>query len=306
MSFRLFIYYSALCGGSAALIGWALGRWLAHSGTILGQGIKAMFLGLAVACALGLVDAIWSLSRRHLGQIIARMLLAALVGSVGGLLGGMLSQGLYDLKSMALFLVLGWMLTGLLIGAAPGAFDLLNSWLSSSDRRGSRRKVRNGILGGVLGGLLGGIVSVLLHQTWNELFAEKPQHLLWSPSALGFLALGICLGLFIGLAQVLLKEAWLRIVEGRRAGRELILSKPHLTIGRAEECDIGLFGDNQVERSHAFLQRMGEEYILTDAGTQAGTFVNGQRIQGPQLLRSGDRIQVGSFVLSFGERRKTH
>ena len=32
MSFRLFIYYCAICGGWAALVGWALGRILAPSG----------------------------------------------------------------------------------------------------------------------------------------------------------------------------------------------------------------------------------------------------------------------------------
>ena len=32
------------------------------------------------------------------------------------------------------------------------------------------------------------------------------------------------------------------------AGRELILTKPEITIGRAESCDIGLFGDSGVAR----------------------------------------------------------
>ena len=60
---------------------------------------------------------------------------------------------------------------------------------------------------------------------------------------MGFVALGMCIGLLIGLAQVILKEAWVRVEAGFRAGREMILSKPEVTIGRAESCDIGLFGD---------------------------------------------------------------
>ena len=32
------------------------------------------------------------------------------------------------------------------------------------------------------------------------------------------------------------------------AGREIMLTKDETTIGRAESCDIGLFGDNAIER----------------------------------------------------------
>ena len=61
----------------------------------------------------------------------------------------------------------------------------------------------------------------------------------------------------IGLAQVVLKEAWLRVEQGFRPGRELMLVKEETAIGRAEGCDLGLFGDNGVERKHAriLLQR---------------------------------------------------
>jgi pSer/pThr/pTyr-binding forkhead associated (FHA) protein len=114
----------------------------------------------------------------------------------------------------------------------------------------------------------------------------------------------MCIGLFIGLAQVILKEAWVRVEKGFRPGRELILTRPETTIGRAEGCDIGLFGDPEVEKTHLRIVRRGGEYLAVDAGTPGGTFVNGRRIQEATALRSGDLIQVGKAVLRFGERQQ--
>ena len=127
---------------------------------------------------------------------------------------------------------------------------------------------------------------------------------LWSPSLTGFVALGLCIGLMIGVAQVVLKEAWLRVEAGFRKGRELLLNKPVLTIGRAESCDLGLFGDPAIEKLHARIYQQDDRYLIADAGSAGGTFVNDLRVQEPTLLRSGDLIRVGNALLRFGERQK--
>ena len=62
MSFRLFVYWGALCGGWAAAAGWALGHALAHGDSLGATGIKGMFLGMTIALALGTVDALWVFS----------------------------------------------------------------------------------------------------------------------------------------------------------------------------------------------------------------------------------------------------
>jgi pSer/pThr/pTyr-binding forkhead associated (FHA) protein len=125
-----------------------------------------------------------------------------------------------------------------------------------------------------------------------------------SGSAVGFVVLGACIGLFIGLAQVILKEAWIRVESGRRAGREMILTREATTIGRAESCDVGLFGDAAVEKLHARILLKNHRYLLADADTPGGTYLNDQRIDKPTPLRSGDAIRVGGNVLRFGERQK--
>jgi hypothetical protein len=158
------------------------------------------------------------------------------------------------------------------------------------------------VLGGAGGGLLGGVLYWQLRGAWAGAFPDRAD--LWSPSATGFVALGLCIGLWIGVAQVVLQEAWLKVEAGFRKGRELLLGGPVLTIGRAESCDLGLFGDPAIDRLHARIVRQGDHYLIADAGSAGGTFVNDVRVLGPTPLRSGDLIRVGKALLRFRERPK--
>ncbi len=304
MSFRVFIYYCGLCGAWAALAGWVLGRGIDADNPITEAGYKGMCLGLFVSLALAVLDSWTDLTRWRVFSVGLRVAVAVVVGSLGGLLGGMIGQTLFGWKHWLAFLIFGWMFTGLLIGTSIGVFDVLARYVRRQALGGTLRKVLNGVLGGAAGGLLGGLLSVLLRRGWGELFHDKPLEDLWSPSATGFLVLGMCIGLLIGLAQVILKEAWVKVESGRRAGREMILTKPETRIGRAETCDIGLFGEAGIERVHAQIVLTDNRYVLADLGTPGGTFLNGQRIAGPTPLRSGDAIQVGSCTLRFWERQK--
>jgi hypothetical protein len=304
MSFRLFIYYCALAGAGSALAGWALGRFLPHGDRLLGQGIKGLYLGLALALALALVDALWNLAVSRIFSILARVVTAVLVGSMGGLLGGLAGEALHQWSGLRVFVVLGYTLVGMLIGLSVGVFDLLASLAMNRDPQGAIRKVKSGLIGGTIGGILGGSVSILLRGSWSGLFVDKSPDLLWSPSATAFAALGACIGLLIGLTQVILKEAWIRVEEGFRAGREQILAREQTTIGRAENCDIGLFGDPGVDKLHARIFRQGNEFFIDDAGSSTGTYVNGRKLAGPHALRRGDLIRVGRCLLSFGERAR--
>jgi hypothetical protein len=138
---------------------------------------------------------------------------------------------------------------------------------------------------------------------WGALLGSRTDEY-WSPSASGFVVLGLCIGLMIGLAQVILKEAWIRVEAGFRPGRELILSRAETTIGRGEQCDIGLFGDAEVEKLHARIVHQKGRYLLEDADTPSGTYLNGIAVTRPTPLRAGDVIELGRCVLRFGERQK--
>jgi hypothetical protein len=303
MSFRWFIYYCALIGGCAAYIGWAMGRVPPVQNHVFQAAIRGMFLGLALAVGLTLVDVLWHLSGRDGATVILRVLVAGIVGGMGGFVGGMVGQILYASTLLALFLVIGWTITGVLLGIAPGIFELLMRLSRNEESSGARRKVVNGLLGGLLGGLVGGTLFLGVRGLWSLAFGDKADEF-WSPSAMGFVALGLCIGLFIGLAQVILKTAWIVVVSGFRAGRELLLSRGEMIIGRAEGCDIPLYGDPGIEKEHARIVLYNGRYSIEDLNTPSGTFLNGERVSRPMTLRAGDLIEMGRSALRFGERVK--
>jgi hypothetical protein len=292
MSFRLFIYYCAVCGGWAALLAWGLAEaFQLHqnpSPWVRTSSIAAV-VGLALATAVGTLDAL--LNAVGL-QRWTRVLVCAGVGLAGGVLGGTMGQLLQD-RGLPRFL--GWMIVGMGIGCSVAVFDEARALGTGKALKAAQRKLVNGLLGGAVGGALGGLL-------FDQL--QKLQKLPHSSLALGLVILGLSIGLLIGLAQVFLKEAWIKVEKGFRAGREMILSKAETLIGRAESSDIGLFGDSGVGRTHARILWQENRYQLADADGPGGTFLNDQPISQPTPLRSGDTIRVGNSLLRFGERQK--
>jgi Inner membrane component of T3SS, cytoplasmic domain len=300
MSFKTFIYYCALSGGWAAFLAWAFlhatglggkqpAEWLKNN-ELLRACFTGAVLGLLVAAAVGAMDAL--LNAVGL-QRVTRVLVALGVGMVGGLLGALAGGLLYQVSGW--FRVFGWMLTGACIGASIGVFDWLRAIQAKEDTGMAFKKVLNGVIGGLLGGLIGGLPFSALYSI---------DRLGRSSLTIGLVLLGLSIGLMIGLAQVFLKEAWIKIEAGFRAGREVMLGKEVTTIGRAESCDIGLFRDNTIERSHAKILLQNNRYLLEDENTPAGTFLNNERVGKPTPLKNGDLIRVGSCELRFGERQK--
>lgn len=304
MSFRLFIYYCAVIGGWAAFLGWILGRLLAPHDAFGRDALRGFSLGLMVALGLGLVDAIWNLGMRQFGRVLVRVVVAMLIGAVGGLLGGMAGHGLYRLAPF--LLTVGWMLTGVLVGASVGSFEALASFITRRERRSAWRKFFRCMLGGTIGGLIGGLLAWVFRAAFQGIMSGKAEEWLWSPTALGFVILGACIGLLVGLAQVFFKEAWIKVEAGFRPGREMILSKDNITIGRAEGSDVALFGDSSVDKLHAAIVRFGNQYFLEDKNTPGGTYINDQPLRGRAALRNGDMIRVGSSVLRFYEKQKRY
>jgi len=292
MTFRLFIYYCALGGGWAAFLAWGLVELLGIleiESTVLRAGLIGGILGSLVAMTIGFVDGLLNAVG---AQRVNRALVCAVIGFPGGLVGAMIGE---VLREAGLPLVIGWIIAGVFIGAAIGVFDILQAKSARGDLRGPMKKMLNGIYGGFLGGLVGGAPFGLLLSV---------QSLPLSKLAIGLVTLGLCIGLLIGLAQVFLKEAWLLVESGRRAGRQMMLTKNETTIGRAEKCDLGLFGEQGIEKLHARILVKNNRYLLDDAQTPGGTFLNDARVVRPTPLKNGDTIRVGSCMLRFGERQK--
>src|SRR5438309_3501464 len=87
--------------------------------------------------------------------------------------------------------------------------------------------------------------------------------------------------------------AWLEQASGERR-----YVQSELRIGRGEQNDLRL-NDASVSRYHAFLRRVDGRYLLSDVGSQNGTFINGRQVHAPSPLQSGDRIRAGTTELIF-------
>jgi len=81
---------------------------------------------------------------------------------------------------------------------------------------------------------------------------------------------------------------------GPTPGAAYILEGDQMTIGRDSTNEITI-NDAEVSRRHARLTFQGGKYVLEDLGSTNGTFVNGQRLAGPRVLKAGE-------VVSFGEQ----
>jgi hypothetical protein len=97
-----------------------------------------------------------------------------------------------------------------------------------------------------------------------------------------------------------------RAPEPRRSRRASLLQNGHrivvgsqgATIGRSRECEI-VVDDANVSRKHAELSPRGGAWVLSDLGSTNGTRLNGRRIERPEPLEPGDRIEVGASVITF-------
>lgn len=78
-------------------------------------------------------------------------------------------------------------------------------------------------------------------------------------------------------------------------GKVFDLGNNELTIGRDISNDI-VISDVEVSRKHARLIMQSGGFVLEDFGSTNGTFVNGQRLVSPRVLRGGETIMLGENV----------
>jgi len=88
-----------------------------------------------------------------------------------------------------------------------------------------------------------------------------------------------------------------RIKTGPNQGLVHNIGDDTLTMGRDTECTIQIL-DKGASRKHAEIFRIGEMCFIRDLSSRNGTFVNDEKV-GEELLREGDRVQIGSTVLVF-------
>ncbi len=82
---------------------------------------------------------------------------------------------------------------------------------------------------------------------------------------------------------------------GPNPGTVFELTKEVTMFGRDVTNDV-VVSDAEVSRQHSRLTRTPAGYVLEDLGSTNGTFVNGERLAAPRMLKAGDLMGMGENV----------
>src|ERR1700687_3350176 len=74
--------------------------------------------------------------------------------------------------------------------------------------------------------------------------------------------------------------------------RKIVVDHVPFTVGRKPDRDLTIT-DTRVSRDHAVIEREGGNFLVVDAGSAGGTFVNGEKID-RRKLNSNDRVEFGA------------
>lgn len=83
---------------------------------------------------------------------------------------------------------------------------------------------------------------------------------------------------------------------GPTPGVTFPLEGDQLIIGRDASNSITI-NDAEISRKHSRLSFQGGKYVIEDLGSTNGTFVNGQRLAGPVVLKPGDVVSLGEQIV---------
>jgi pSer/pThr/pTyr-binding forkhead associated (FHA) protein len=73
-----------------------------------------------------------------------------------------------------------------------------------------------------------------------------------------------------------------------------------VTVGRASSTNICFDWDTEVSRLHAELERIGDDWTVSDDGlSRNGTHINGERVVGRRRLHDGDVVRFGRTLAIY-------
>jgi pSer/pThr/pTyr-binding forkhead associated (FHA) protein len=86
---------------------------------------------------------------------------------------------------------------------------------------------------------------------------------------------------------------------GTNKGEAYVLVGSRIVIGRSEKADIRIL-DTKASREHAEITKVGDNWVVTDLGSQNGIIVNDKKVTQKQLAES-DKLIVGQTVFKFAK-----
>ena len=87
------------------------------------------------------------------------------------------------------------------------------------------------------------------------------------------------------------------LTEKGGATQRLDFESEEITIGRVDENDICLPKGN-ISKKHTKIVVKDNKIIVLDLKSTNGTYVNGKKLAGPQVITPSDKVYVGDFILS--------
>ncbi len=299
-------FYLSIAAGLGALLAWALMEPFFQEGAIArGEFNLANFLLFpAVAGGVGLfLGAAEGLMCRNLGRAVTCGLVGLGIGFGGGLVSSIAGGIIYTIMlGIAVSMMpnprAGGMPSGfaflvLMMGRAAGwSVIAIPAGLGQGIALKEKKVILNGVVGAVMGGLVGGLlfdpISVVFHATERATVSR----------GVGFVIIGLSVGLFVGLVEGWTKTAWLLMRAGPLAGKQFVLFRDTTVLGSSPKAEIYLFKDEAIEPRHALIFNRGGRFEIEDCNSRDGTYVNGVPIQ-RQLLNHGDQVVLGKTVLEF-------
>jgi len=93
------------------------------------------------------------------------------------------------------------------------------------------------------------------------------------------------------------EKAMIVIARGAQKGSRFLITAEGASIGRSSDSAIFL-DDVTVSRTHAVIEKVGKKFVLKDAGSLNGTYLNNVSVTEHELV-SGEEFQIGKFHLLF-------
>lgn len=88
------------------------------------------------------------------------------------------------------------------------------------------------------------------------------------------------------------------ITEKGGAQKRLTFEEPEVTIGRVPGNDIVLPKGN-VSKRHSRIVLKDSRFIVVDLKSTNGTYVNGRKITSPLVVKEGDKIYIGDYIMTL-------
>ena len=256
------------------------------------QGLAVVtIIALFLAAALLVSENVWSL-RGHWWRDLWWM---PPLGAVLGFLGAAVGENLIQID------VASWALVGLTSGIALGLTDLTQFDAEGRHALAPRKAMRGAVFG-LVGGTVGGILFSLIFGNSDLQTAQGAVTALVSRLS-GFGLLGFSIGLTLKVGEELLKDVWLMgTSKGPYEGKQFVLNKPEVRIGRSGNNDINLARELDLgSTAGQFVQNQGQWFFqpTTADGGETAVSVNGAKVMDRTLLSDNTAIRFGNTEFLF-------